>query len=56
MIILFQFDYISGQEQEHGRRSDVGRIIASELHALIFEGQSYFHGEASHDVLDKMLG
>ena len=30
-------------------------IISLELHELIIEGQSYFHGEASHDVLDKVL-
>ena len=51
VIFLFQFDHIMGEEQERGRRSDVGRIVASELHVLIVEGQSYLH-----DVLDKKLG
>ena len=51
-----QFDYILGQEQDRGRRSDVDRIVASELHVLIVEGWSYFHGETSHDVLDERLG
>ena len=56
LIIRFQFDYILGQEQERRRRSDVGRIFGSELHLLIVEGRSYFHGEASHDALDERLG
>ena len=45
-----------GKKQERGRRSDVGRILASKLHVLIVEGQPHFHGEAPHDVLDEMLG
>ena len=45
-----------GKAQERSRRSDFGRILASELHVLIIEGRPHFHGEFPHDVLDEMLG
>ena len=32
-----------------------GWTLASELHKLVVERRSHFHGEASHDVLDQLL-
>ena len=55
MVILLQLVQILGKESEHDRGSDIGRIVSAEFHELIIEGQLYFHGEATHDVLDKVL-
>ena len=55
-IALFQLVHKLGEEQERaGRKSDIGRILASEFHELIVENQSHFQGETSHDVLDQWL-
>ena len=53
-IIFLQLVYILGKELKRGWGSDVGRIFASEVHELVIEGGHHLHGEAPHDVLDKV--
>ena len=37
LIILFLLVHIQGEELERGKKSDIGRLLASELHELIVE-------------------
>ena len=42
-----------GEELEHGRGSNIGRVLVSEFHELVIEGGHHPIREASHDVVDQ---
>ena len=42
-----------GEELEHGRGSNISRVLVSEFHELVIEGGHHPIGEASHDVVDQ---